>query len=190
MSKHKEKHSHFVMVTYLVLDSPAWRAMSMGARCLYIALKRRYFPNNKNNGRIYLPQSIATRELGTSPNQIVRWFEELEYYGFIVKMRQGHLGLEGRGRAAQWRLTEVAYMRGTSSKATEDMPTREFLRWNGAKFSGHNPGGDHLKKRSNGKTESHYGKPLFGATENRSDSATENRSDKWNFHYGKPGEAK
>jgi hypothetical protein len=50
----KDKGPPFVMVTNQVLDAPAWRAMSMGARNLYIALKRRYWPNKKNNGRIYL----------------------------------------------------------------------------------------------------------------------------------------
>jgi hypothetical protein len=56
MSKKKHDGPHFVMVTETVLDSPAWRAMSHGARSLYIALKRRYWQNRKNNGHIYLPQ--------------------------------------------------------------------------------------------------------------------------------------
>jgi hypothetical protein len=64
MSKKKHDGPHFVMVTETVLDSPAWRAMSHGARSLYIALKRRYWPNRKNNGHIYLPQRKAARSWG------------------------------------------------------------------------------------------------------------------------------
>jgi hypothetical protein len=164
--RNRETRAYFVMVTYAVLDSPAWKAMSMGARCLYITLRRQCIESREdggqislsNNGRVYLPQSKATKELGTSPNQIVRWFRELEHYGFIVMMRPGHLGLEGHGRAAMWRLTELA--------CGEDPPTNDFMRWNGVKFSQHNPGGDHLKRRNGhrygkpgeAKTESHYEK--------------------------------
>lgn len=63
MSK-KNNAPPFVMVTNQVLDAPAWRAMSHGARSLYVALKRRYWPNRKNNGRIYLSARQAAKELG------------------------------------------------------------------------------------------------------------------------------
>jgi hypothetical protein len=103
MSKHK--NPPFVMVTNQVLDASAWRAMSHGARSLYVALKRRYYPNTKNNGRIYLSQRQAQKELGSGMTEIVRWYRELQYYGFIVQMKPGYLGLEGKGRAPLWRLT-------------------------------------------------------------------------------------
>jgi hypothetical protein len=110
--------------------------MSHGARSLYIALKRRYWPNKKNNGRIYLSHRQARKELGrSSPNEIVRWFRELQYYGFIVMVAPGCLGVNGKGKAPRWRLTEVSYMRGTSSRGVEDMPTMDFLKWNGVRFS-------------------------------------------------------
>jgi hypothetical protein len=60
-------------------------------------------------------------------------------------MKPCYLGTDGKGKAPRWRLTEVAYMRGTSSKGMEDMPTQDFLRWNGVRFSKHHPGGDHLR---------------------------------------------
>jgi len=41
-------------------------------------------------------------------------------------MRAGYLGLDGKGKAPHWRLTEYGYMK--------DMPTRDFLRWDGTKF--------------------------------------------------------
>jgi hypothetical protein len=153
----KHRNPPFVMVTNQVLDSAAWRAMSHGARSLYVALKRRYWPNHNNNGRIYLSQRQAIKELGSGMTEIVRWFRELQHYGFIVMMTPGCLGVNGKGKSPRWRLTEVAYMRGTSSKGMEDMPTKDFLKWDGVHFSGHHPGGDHLKA-----------KPKHGAPENRS----------------------
>jgi len=135
MTTKKRDGPHFVMVTDTVLDAPAWRAMSHGARGLYIALKRRYWPNRKNNGHIYLPQRKAAKELGSGTSQVGRWFCELQYYGFAVMMSPGCLGVDGKGRAPHWRLTEVAYMRGTSSKGMEDMPTTDFLKWDGVPFS-------------------------------------------------------
>ena len=134
MSK-KNQYPPFVMVTNQVLDAPAWRAMSHGARSLYIALKRRYSSNRKNNGRIYLSHRQARKEIRAGASQIVRWFGELQHYGFIVMIEPGCLGLDGKGKAPHWRLTEVAYMRGTSSKGMEDMPTMDFLKWDGVRFS-------------------------------------------------------
>jgi hypothetical protein len=174
MSKHK--HPPFVMVTNQVLDSPAWRAMSTGGRCLYIALKRRCPPNRHNNGRIRLSQREAQEQIGAGFTEITRWFRELQHYGFIVMTEAGCLGVEGKGRAPQWRLTEVAYMRGTSSKGTENMPTMDFLKWNGARFSRHHSGGDHLQAAPENrsttspqqKTESRSRKPERTAPENRS----------------------
>jgi hypothetical protein len=100
--------------------------MSHGARSLYVALKRRYSSNRKNNGRIYLSIRAARKELGSGSSQIIRWFRELQHYGFIVMMSPGCLGLDGKGKAPCWRLTEVAYMRGTSSKGSEDMAHNGF----------------------------------------------------------------
>src|SRR5438045_2271156 len=88
----------FVPVFHGTLDSPAWRAMSHGARSLLISLKRRYFPNDHNNGRIFLSQRDAAEEIGSHHNQIARWFRELKHYGFIVETRAGCLGVKGRGR--------------------------------------------------------------------------------------------
>jgi hypothetical protein len=147
MKKHKNMFPHFVMVTNQVLDSPAWRAMSHGARSLYIVLKRRYSPNGKNNGKIFLSEREAKKQLGSGFTEIVRWYRELQHYGFIEMMNAGCLGLDGKGKAPLWRLTEVGYMRGKSSPGMEDMPTMDFLKWNGVPFNNHHRGGDHLKPR-------------------------------------------
>jgi hypothetical protein len=195
----KNKNPPFVMVTNQVLDSPAWRVMSHGARSLCVALKRRCPPNRHNNGRIRLSQREAQKQLGAGFTQITRWYRELQYYGFIVMTEPGCLGIEGKGKAPQWRLTEVAYMRGTSSKGMEDMPTMDFLKWDGVRFSKHHPGGDHLQpKPKHGapenrsttdpkeKTESRSRKPERTAPENQSTCAPENQSTSWNKRSRKP----
>ena len=123
-----------------------------GAQChtergIYVSLKRRYNHNFSNNGRIYLPQRQAVAETGSGFEEIVRWFLELQHYGFIVQTRPGYLGLDGKGKAPHWRLTGgLCYM--------HDEPTRDFLLWDGVRFSRHRAGGDDKPK-----TESRCGKP-------------------------------
>ena len=108
------------------IDSRAWKALSHGARSLYVALRRRYSLQFRNNGHIYLSQRAAEEEIGSHHNEIARWFRELQFYGFIVMTKGGSLGVEGKGKAPHWRLTELGYM--------TDLPTRDFERWRGAKF--------------------------------------------------------
>ena len=123
MSKETEP---FAMIMKQVLDSKAWRNMSMGARVLYVSLRRRYWKDRHNNGRIYLSQRNASIELGRSTTQITRWFRELQHYGFIVQTQRGSLGTDGVGKAPHWRLTECGYHK--------EPPTQDFLRWDGTPF--------------------------------------------------------
>jgi hypothetical protein len=116
----------FVPLLKETLDCAAWKAMSHGARSLYIALKRRYSNNTHNNGRLYLSQRDAAEEIGSHTNQIGRWFRELQHFGFIVMTSAGCLGVDGDGIAPHWRLTELGHMK--------DPPTRDFLRWDGKTF--------------------------------------------------------
>jgi hypothetical protein len=112
----------FVPLFNDTLDAPAWRALSHGAKALYIALKRRCV----TNGKVYLSFRDARQELRSGLTEIGRWYRELEHYGFIVKTAAGHLGVEGKGVATKWRLTEIECM---NKPATHD-----FLRWDGRRF--------------------------------------------------------
>jgi hypothetical protein len=116
----------FVPLILNTIDSRAWKALSHGARSLYVALRRRYSLHLHNNGRIYLSPRVAAKEIGSHHNEIARWFRELQFYGFIVMTKGGSLGVEGKGKAPHWRLTELGYM--------NELPTRDFERWTGAKF--------------------------------------------------------
>lgn len=128
MSRRKRERIGAPFIPLLVdtMKSKAWLAMSPYSRILYIALKARYGLDLKNNGRIYLSARMAADETGLNKSTIARGFHELVHYGFIVMTSPGCLGVEGRGKAAHWRLTELGYM--------HEPPTRDFQRWNGTLF--------------------------------------------------------
>lgn len=128
--KFKNKLPPFVPLLIETLDSPAWRALSHGAKCVYISLKRRFDSSRHNNGKVYLSQRHGEIELRSGRKQIARWFRELEYYGFIVKTTPGCLGVDGKGKSPHWRLTELGIRHGTDL----DYPTRDFTKWDGIKF--------------------------------------------------------
>jgi hypothetical protein len=169
MSRHKSKLGPFVPLLRATLDSAAWRAMSHGSRSLYVALKRRYNSDFRNNGRIYLSIRDASKEIGSGTEEIVRWYRELQHYGFIEMTVPGYLGVEGKGRAPHWRLTEVGYMK--------DPPTQDFMKWDGTKFK-------HHRRAARSKTESRTGKAARGVPEGRHTSVTERRHSSGEKRYG------
>jgi hypothetical protein len=126
--KTKNRHPPFLALHNETLDAPATKALSHGSFRLYAVLKREYNPNMSNrwNGRVYLSQRRAQEEIGSNREEIARWYRELQYYGFIVMMTPGCLGLEGKGKAPRWRLTELDCM--------GEPATKDFLRWRGDKF--------------------------------------------------------
>src|SRR5262245_11149340 len=94
----KGKLPPFVPVIRTTIASPAWKATSYGARCLYIVLRSYLRIDNLNNGKVYRSYRDAGNDLGTrSLRSLGRWFLELEHYGFIVKTAEGALGVDGEG---------------------------------------------------------------------------------------------
>jgi hypothetical protein len=124
----RERLPPFVPLLKSTLASPAWRAMSHGARSLYVALKAFYNQNSHNNGKVFLSTRDAAETIGSGTEEIVRRYRELQHYKFIVQVTGGCLGASGEGFAPHWRLTELGYMR--------ESPTQDFLRWDGVKFKG------------------------------------------------------
>jgi hypothetical protein len=124
----KNRLPPFLPLLVDMLDAPATKALSHGAFRLYVALKRECNPNisDRRNGRVYLSQRRAHQEIRSKREQIARWYRELQFYGFIVMTERGCLGLDGKGKAPRWRLTELGYM--------HELPTKDFLRWQGTKF--------------------------------------------------------
>ena len=68
MKQRKKNSAHnngpFVMLLIEVLDAPAWRALSHGAKVLYIALRRRYYATIDNKRQNLL--AAADRKKGAS----------------------------------------------------------------------------------------------------------------------------
>jgi len=122
--KHRQKgriSGPFVPLLKDTLKAPAWKALSYGARNLYVVLKCRY--NSKLGNDVYVSTRMAAEELAARLENVRIWFRELAHYGFIVMVSPAHHGIK-YGRAPHWRLTEEAYL-GRE-------PTREFLRWDGS----------------------------------------------------------
>src|SRR5262245_8199111 len=98
----------FVPLYKETMKTPAWIALSNGARMLYVLLKWNYNTNLGNH--VFVSTRDAAKKLGSNRDFVRRWFRELQHYGFIVMVRPGGLGVEGRGKAPHWRLTEQWYL--------------------------------------------------------------------------------
>jgi hypothetical protein len=131
----------FVPLLVETMATPAWKAMSPYARVVYTALKSRYSFKNRNNGRIYLSDRDGAEETGFNKDTIARALRELKHYGFIVLTEPGCLGVNGKGKAPHWRLTELGYMR--------DPPTRDFMHWDGVIFREEKSAKSFLRKKQN-----------------------------------------
>jgi hypothetical protein len=127
-----ERLPQFVPLFHETMKSPAYRALSFGARALFTALRMRCV---RNNGHVYLSQRDAAEELGhTSRNDIANWFRELQHYGFIVQTEGASLGVDGKGKAPHWRITDMTTRNASGGL---DLATKEFLRWDGVLFEPH-----------------------------------------------------
>jgi hypothetical protein len=129
----------FVPMIKATIKEPAWIALSHGARSLYVALKCHY--NSTIGNAVYRSARICAKEIGSNKDYVTRWFRELQFYGFIVMVSPGHLGVDGRGKAPHWRLTEEWYH--------DEPPTRDYQRWNGEKFHEQKSPKYYLRKKQN-----------------------------------------
>jgi hypothetical protein len=123
-NRHRDKGRLPPLVPLLkeTMQSAAWRAMSPSALSrsrLGTAL------TSETTVEFTFLYENAANETGLNKDTIARAFRELERYGFIVQTKGGCLGVEGKGKAPHWLLTELGYM--------ADPPTKDFLRWSGTK---------------------------------------------------------
>lgn len=114
-----EKLPQFVPLLHETLACQAWRRLSPVARLVYIALKRQTRP--ETNGTTHRSIREAAEECGAHRNTIAGAYHELQAHGFLVATAVGHLGVEGKGKATTWRLTELGHAGGR--------PTKDYLRW-------------------------------------------------------------
>lgn len=114
--------SQHIRIYWYELKSPAYRALSIGARALLVELKALY--NGRNNGALFLSVREAAGRLGCSKSFAADRFQELHDKGFIRPRERGHFQVKclvGQARATSWVLT--AYAHG------EALATKEFMRW-------------------------------------------------------------
>jgi len=106
------------------LKSPAWKALSVGARATFVALQANHNSNAQN--AVFISARTGAKELGVNKDTVGKWLRELEHYGFIGKVRGAHLGSEGCGKAALYRLTDRWF--------AGEAPTYDFQNWSGDLF--------------------------------------------------------
>jgi hypothetical protein len=122
--KDKGRLAPFVPIFRHTMKSSAWRALSVGARATFLALKANYNSNAQN--AVFLSARDGARELGVHKDTARKWLHELEHYGFVVVVRGAHLGLHGTGKAAHYRLTDCPF---AGRPATYD-----FQNWDGVLY--------------------------------------------------------
>jgi hypothetical protein len=127
MKRKRRIKGPFVALPLAILDAPAWRAMDFIARMLWVELRRKLRHDFLNNGKIYLACRPAAKTIGANKETIAHRYAELEHYGFLRKTAEGFLGSDGRGIAAKYRFTDLAY--GTHP------PTGDFEKWDGELFT-------------------------------------------------------
>lgn len=114
-NKNKPNHtgrnptSRFAMLRHGLLNSPAYRALSVTARALLVELTM--LEDGKNNGSLYLGIRDAAGRLGMADLTAVRGaFDELQELGFIEMTEDAsfHVKAAEKSRARCWRLTWLA----------------------------------------------------------------------------------
>jgi hypothetical protein len=129
MSRHnkcKGKLPPFTAVFRHTTKTAAWKALSVGAKATFVALQSLH--NDKAQNAVFISGRRGVEEYGLSQNRnaVGRWLDELEHYGFTVKIQGHHLGLTGKGKAATYRLTDRYY--------AGKPPTYDFQSWDGVLF--------------------------------------------------------
>jgi hypothetical protein len=147
MSKKRQRMSTgpYVAVPKTIWEAPAWREMSPEARLLWIDLRGRLRNDGLNNGSVHRSCRAAAKSIGFCTNTIVRGFAENEHFGFLRKTSEGFLGADGRGIAAKYRFTDLAY--------NTQAPTRDYERWDNEPFVYAPRGGRNYARRRDRKKQ-------------------------------------
>jgi hypothetical protein len=118
----RRKLAPFIALERYITASPAWKSLSLAARCAYLELLALY--NGSNNGRIALSARTLASRLPISRATASRALRELEDRGFIEVTRPGGFNLKsGDRRATEWRLNRFF------CDATSKAASKAFMRW-------------------------------------------------------------
>lgn len=109
------------MMLHQTWDTPAFRHLSPGARWAYLEFKRALGADVEGrNGRLGMSVRRLAELCDVSAKTAQAYMAALEANGFIVATQRGALGVEGVGKATEWRLTEL----GT---AANRIPTKDYV---------------------------------------------------------------
>ena len=168
--------------------TPAWKAMSMGARELYMTLKVQHFVGFKNNnGRIFLSERKAMEEMGVRNREVDQALvpRACSIYGFIVMTNPGSLGVGGKGKAPQWRLTELE-----TPLADAKEPTLDYKKWDGTPFNGNQTwrgrGQKPKKQKSRTRNNVQGGRETTSSPGRETTSTSPSNWTRNNVHIGSP----
>lgn len=104
--KHEKRRRHkgppFVQLFNYVIDSDAYRRLSLAARAALVEMVRLY--NGMNNGQLAMPARTLADRLGASKTMAARALNELENAGFIETTKVGSFRRKDR-LASEYRLT-------------------------------------------------------------------------------------
>src|SRR5262245_8067350 len=127
MKRKRKINGPFVALPKAIMAAPAWRAMSLEARLLWIDLRGWLRNDGLNNGSVHRSCRAAAEAIGINKDPVARRFTELEHYGFLRRTAEGFLGNNGYGIAAKYRFTDVAHGAHPA--------TRDYETWSGELFA-------------------------------------------------------
>lgn len=108
----------FVMLRHDMIDSAAYRSLSLKARAVYIEVLRRY--NSFNNGDIALSCREASEFCGIGKSSASEAFDELVAKGFLKVGEDAAFNMKTR-KSRRWILTHALLGRQS--------PTNEWKSW-------------------------------------------------------------
>ena len=121
-----DKLPAFTPLIHETMDSPAWRALSLAAKALYPAMKRKLGGNVGLNGRLAFSAREGAAYLGANKDTAARALLDLQAKGFLIAREVGSLGATGEGRASLYELTELG-------GGADGRPAAKFKKWDPVK---------------------------------------------------------
>ena len=110
------------MLEHYLLNSPAWRSLSLVARCAFIEISKLFVPGR--NGRLAMSARQLAELLPVSRATATRALHDLAARGFIEAVKPGGFNMKtGEGRATEWRLTLF------KCDVTGEAASKKFMRW-------------------------------------------------------------
>jgi hypothetical protein len=114
--------SRFAMLPHYLLESPAWRSLSLPGRAAFVELLALYLPGR--NGRIAMSARTLADRLPISRATATRALQELVEKGFMTATRPGGFNVKsGVARATEWSLSLH------KCDVTGAVASKHFMRW-------------------------------------------------------------